>query len=102
MTKNTPCIVTPTCRGEPGYLNLESKAIIFRDLPKKILFSKTICKLNQEIKMVFASFVFPYAIVLTRKNALVERLNIHVSAKCNPWLVNFPGQLTDLSIYTVQ
>ena len=52
--------------------------------------------------MVFASFVFPYAIVLARKNALVERLNIHVSAKCNPWLVNFPGQLTDLSIYTVQ
>lgn len=45
--------------------------------------------------MVFASFVFPYAIVLTRKNALVyEGLNIHVCAKCNPWLVNFPGQLT--------
>lgn len=39
--------------------------------------------------MVFASFMFPYAIVLTRKNALVERLNILVSAKCNPWLVKF-------------
>jgi len=52
--------------------------------------------------MVFASFVFPYAIVLTNKNALVEELNIHVSAKRNPsWLVNFPGQLTHLSIYTV-
>ena len=52
--------------------------------------------------MVLASFVFPYAIVLTRKNAFFERLNIHVSAKCNPWLVNFPGQLAHLSIYTVQ
>ena len=52
--------------------------------------------------MVFASFMFPYAIVLTRKNAFVEWLNIHVSAKCNPWLVNFPGQLAHLSIYTVQ
>ena len=52
--------------------------------------------------MVFASFMFPYAIVLTRKNAFVERLNILVSAKCNPWLVNFPGQLTHMSIYTVQ
>ena len=32
--------------------------------------------------MVLASFVFPYAIVLTRKKyALVEGLNIHVSAK---------------------
>ena len=48
--------------------------------------------------MVFASFVFPYAIVLARKSALVERLNILVSAKCNPWLVNFPGQLTHMSI----
>ena len=52
--------------------------------------------------MVFASFIFPYAIVLARKSALVEGLNIHVSAKCNPWLVNFPGQLTHMSIYTVQ
>ena len=31
--------------------------------------------------MVFAGLVFPYAMVLTRKNALVEWLNIHVSAK---------------------
>ena len=52
--------------------------------------------------MVFASLVFPYAIVLARKNALVEGLNIHVRAKCNPWMVNFPGQLTHLSIYIVQ
>ena len=85
-------------------VNEESKAIIIRDWSKKILLSKTICKLNDlcEIKMVFASLVFPYAIVLARKNALVEGLNIHVRAKCNPWMVNFPGQLTHLSIYIVQ
>ena len=39
--------------------------------------------------MVFASFVFPYAIVLTRKNALVEGLNIHVRAKFNIFMFYF-------------